>query len=396
MKQRQRSPSLLELCSAAKNRQEPARNSILPGSFEGGPLGLDSQHITQTAVKGRQNRAIEAMEAERDSHFHSTPNHSSSRAYRSRISDFQYQMERNIHCIGRGQRARRYSRTQTVPAVFKSENIEGSSRDDYCPDPCPLLPDRKKSRVKASNSQPGKLYRLLCEEISQLDISEGGTQDKSDPPMKGMNDRECRSCFHANYPREQECMRNLAPCSQFQPRNKEAIRNSQVVRSPEQTQTNLHQNETGPRSSTQRGQRSTIAATTPILTKKRYTRNTASRASASTSRWISNQMIPLPGYSRQSLQRYETDLSSGREWSNSTIMIRQTPLQNYTRERPSHTSQNETTQRRRSQSNPNMFLQETREERCLEYPMNRRNAVVLETDTTRRDRIFSRVLQKRF
>lgn len=62
MKQRQRSPSLLELCSAAKNKQEPARNSILPGSFEGGPLGLDSQRITQTAVKARQNRAIEAME----------------------------------------------------------------------------------------------------------------------------------------------------------------------------------------------------------------------------------------------------------------------------------------------------------------------------------------------
>ena len=137
-------------------------------------------------------------------------------------------------------------------------------------------------------------------------------------------------------------------------------------------------------------------STTPILTTKRYTRNTASRASASTSRWISNQMIPLPEYSRQSLQRYETDLSSGREWSNSTIMIRQTPLRNYTRERPSHTSQNETTQRRHSQSNPNMFLQEIREERCLEYPMNRRNAVVLETDTTRRDRISSRVLQKRF
>ena len=74
--------------------------------------------------------------------------------------------------------------------------------------------------------------------------------------------------------------------------------------------------------------------------------DTASRANANTSRWISNQMIPSPGCSRQSLQHYEADLPRSREWSNCAATFRLPPIQNSTRGRSFHPSHCETSQHR--------------------------------------------------
>ena len=124
-------------------------------------------------------------------------------------------------------------------------------------------------------------------------------------PVKAMTDQEYCSCLQGCYrpaPELQTDMRNFLPCCQFQARNRGRIRKCQGGRSfihGQQTQTGLP---------TQRGQWSTVGAATFIPSPQKYTLNTASRANANTSRWISNQMIPSPGCSRQSLQHYEADL----------------------------------------------------------------------------------------
>ena len=79
---------------------------------------------------------------------------------------------------------------------------------------------------------------------------------------------------------------------------------------------------------------------------QKYALNTASRANANTSRWISNQMIPSPGCSRQSLQHYEADLPRSREWNNCAATFRLPPIQNSTRGRSFHPSHCETSQHR--------------------------------------------------
>ena len=117
--------------------------------------------------------------------------------------------------------------------------------------------------------------------------------------VKAMTDQEYCSCLQGCYqpaPELQTDMRNFLPCCQFQARNRGRIRKCQGGRSfihGQQTQTGLP---------TQRGQWSTVGAATLIPSTQKYALNTASRANANTSRWISNQMIPSPGCSRQTCQ----------------------------------------------------------------------------------------------
>ena len=115
---------------------------------------------------------------------------------------------------------------------------------------------------------------------------------------------------------------------------------------------------------------------------------------SSTSRWISNQMIPSPGCSRQSLQHYEADLLRGREWNNRAATVRLPPIQNSTRGRSFHPSQCETKQRRHGQHIQATLLEEMGEVR--DHPRSRRNGRCLESDTSRQNLIFCRVLHKRF
>ena len=152
-------------------------------------------------------------------------------------------------------------------------------------------------------------------------------------PVKAMTDQEYCSCLQGCYrpaPELQTDMRNFLPCCQFQARNRGRIRKCQGGRSyihGQQTQTGLP---------TQRGQWSTVGAATLIPSPQKYTLNTASRTNANTSRWISNQMIPSPGCSRQSLQHYEADLPRSREWNNCAATFRLPPIQNSTKGRSTY------------------------------------------------------------
>ena len=127
-----------------------------------------------------------------------------------------------------------------------------------------------------------------------------------------------------------------------------------------------------------------------------YRLNTASCANANTSRWISNQMIPSPGCSRQSLQHYEADLPRSREWNNCAATFRLPPIQNSTKGRSFHPSHCETSQHRHGQHIPATLPEEMGEVRYSDHPRRRRNGRCLESDTSRRNLIFYRVLHKRF
>ena len=180
--------------------------------------------------------------------------------------------------------------------------------------------------------------------------------------VKAMTDQEYCSCLQGCYrpaPELQTDMRNFLPCCQFQARNRGRIRKCQGGRSfihGQQTQTGLP---------TQRGQWSTVGAATLIPSPQKYTLNTASCANANTSRWISNQMIPSPGCSRQSLQHYEADMPRN-------------------------------SQHRHGQHIPATLPEEMGEVRYSDHPRRRRNGRCLESDTSRRNLIFYRVLHKRF
>ena len=211
--------------------------------------------------------------------------------------------------------------------------------------------------------------------------------------VKAMTDQEYCSCLQGCYrpaPELQTDMRNFLPCCQFQARNRGRIRKCQGGRSfihGQQTQTGLP---------TQRGQWSTVGAATLIPSPQKYTLNTASCTNANTSRWISNQMIPSPGCSRQSLQHYEADLPRSREWNNCAATFRLPPIQNSTKGRSFHPSHCETSQHRHGQHIPATLPEEMGEVRYSDHPRRRRNGRCLESDTSRRNLIFYRVLHKRF
>ena len=91
-----------------------------------------------------------------------------------------------------------------------------------------------------------------------------------------------------------------------------------------------------------------------------------------------------------------TDLPRSREWNNCAAAFRLPPIQNSTRGRSFHPSHCETSQLRHGQHISATLPEEMGEVRYSDHPRSRRNGRCLESDTSRQNLIFYRVLHKRF
>ena len=260
-----------------------------------------------------------------------------------------------------------FSRHQTILFPFtETEDLDNYLHHADCRENYLSLPHWHDSAgIRTSNSKATNPSKPICKEIKHLQMNDRRVGCNHIWPVKAMTAQGYCSCL-------QECYQ---PVPELQT----------DMRVEQQTQTGRP---------TKRGQWSIVGAATPIPSAQKYTLNTASPANASTSRWISNQMIPSPGCSRQSLQHYEADMPRSREWNNRAATFRLPPIQNSTRGRSFHPSQCETKQRRHGQHIQATLFEEKGEVR--DHPRSRRNGRCLESDASRRNLIFCRVLHKRF